>query len=445
VSTLPELYVYQVAAAGDLDADGLDDVIVHEPSTGAPFVIFGKRDTERVVLDDVQAGDGRGFMLGPNWLSIDVVSAGDANGDGFDDLAVLDHLGSSLAGEFNSGTAYVSFGMGSASEPIDVDAIAQDGSRGFIVYGADESDGAWYWPVASAGDTDGDGLDDLLIGAAEAHLGLDPRTEGPCLIASCKTGMAYLVFGRRSPIASRPASLLDFEQGATGGLAIQGVKAADWTGTSVAGAADINGDGLDDMVVGAPGDFYSDDPRRPLPDVGRVFALFGRERNGLEQVAGPRAVLIGGSSDDVLSYDGVAKRGRINGGHGRDTLRIAGATTVLLDTVQEGALMLGESGEQQRTTYVLRATSVEVIDLTSAGATDLRLDDAAVRRIPQSRRGLPFGLAKTLTVLGGAEDRLLMDLSGYELAGENEGRQVYRRSDAFYGLEVSPELPVSAP
>lgn len=108
--------------------------------------------------------------------------------------------------------------------------------------------------TAPAGDVNGDGIDDMIIGAPDAdHLSRD------------LSGAAYVVFGSATPTAT-------IDLGALGarGFVIGGSAAGDRAGTSVAAAGDLNSDGFDDVVVGAPdADFNLRDQS------GSVYAVFG--------------------------------------------------------------------------------------------------------------------------------------------------------------------------
>lgn len=92
------------------------------------------------------------------------------------------------------------------------------------------------WQTATAGDVNGDGLDDIIIGSPRDDTNAD------------NAGAAYVLFGNSSGIFS---SLSDVVAG-TGGFVMYGVNADDQVGQAVGGGADINGDGLDDVVIGAP-------------------------------------------------------------------------------------------------------------------------------------------------------------------------------------------------
>lgn len=230
---------YAVSGAGDVNGDGLDDLLIgaHWADTtgnnsGAAFVVFGSPDSTvvdlhapgdaAVILSGAASGDQAGFA---------VAGEGDCNGDGLDDIIIgapyADPHGTS------SGQSYVVFGH--AQFPfIDFGGFA---SHGFSLSGSSSSSYSGY-AVSMAGDTNGDGLADLLIGAYKA----DPN--------GTDSGQAFLVFGSSTPGTSDLATLNSDPPGMAG-VTINGAHAGDYAGYSVSGAGDVNGDGVDDLIIGA--------------------------------------------------------------------------------------------------------------------------------------------------------------------------------------------------
>jgi hypothetical protein len=136
-----------------------------------------------------------------------------------------------------------------------------DGSEGFVMEGIQSTDEAGY-AVSRAGDVNGDGIDDLIVGARRADYGNDDRV-----------GQSYVLFGRHSPFAavfSLTALLPAFGGDGSEGFVLNGRDHTD-SGSAVAGAGDVNGDGISDVIVGAP---IASTPRHS--SAGQTYVVFGR-------------------------------------------------------------------------------------------------------------------------------------------------------------------------
>ena len=131
------------------------------------------------------------------------------------------------------------------------------GTTGFRIDGVSSGDSSGR-SVSGAGDVNGDGFDDLLIGA----YGSDVTASG--------AGVTYLVFGKASGFGTSLAlSSLD----GTSGLRFDGISQNDNSGKSVSGAGDVNGDGFDDLIIGAAlGDAQADKAGESYVVFGGVFA-----------------------------------------------------------------------------------------------------------------------------------------------------------------------------
>lgn len=241
-----------LSGAGDVNGDGFDDIIVGASEQlsgtvayGAAFLFFGATtgltDTARQTLTGTLANTRFGFA---------VSAAGDVNGDGFADVVVgaphFTRPATDEAAEMeDAGAVFLFFGSAgglNAGEPWM-----------FVGNEADLSLGA----AVSAGDVNGDGYSDIIIGTAPAD---------PILQAS----LALAFFGG----PTGPGDTPDWQK--------IGEQTGSGFGRSVAGAGDVNGDGFDDVLVGAYR--YTNDQR----EEGAAFIFFGSE-SGPGQLAGWRA------------------------------------------------------------------------------------------------------------------------------------------------------------
>lgn len=282
---------WSVSGAGDVNNDGIDDVIVGaayaDPSasadSGIAYVVFGRNMTGitsafgDVDLTDFVSDNSKGFrILGPNQnaqCGYSVSRAGDVNKDGISDViigcAFADPPGLDVGSA--GGITYVIYGrdvIGGATPFSDIQLTNGAGAmfnfEGFRIIGAISNDNSGY-AVSSAGDINGDGVDDIVVGAAYA----DP----PNFNVNSNAGITYVIFGRNVPAGDTPFGDVELSTIATGstlGFRILGAGITDSSGYSVAPLGDINADGFDDIVLGAP--FVNDGT---TSDAGATYIIYG--------------------------------------------------------------------------------------------------------------------------------------------------------------------------
>ena len=274
-----------VASAGDVNNDGLKDIILGapltrnlnngDPSIGGAHVIFAQQNYQWPAVFNVETLSGRnGFALQPSLLSSAsnqvgrvVASLGDFNGDGIDDflLACRDDR----ANEANKFTvAYIVFGR-VESWPANIDLAALDGNNGVTIY-ATEGYTQTLYTANAAGDVNGDGFGDLLLASPTASPG-----------GRAEAGQIHVIFGskKRWPASFTMIKSSNDVYGVGGYEAIfdidfgiiNGVTAYDQCGTVLSGAGDVDGDGIDDMLVASTRAVVSDQAK------GKVYLVYGQK------------------------------------------------------------------------------------------------------------------------------------------------------------------------
>lgn len=249
-----ESFGRRVTRAGDVNGDGVDDAIVGwsagtwggRRSTSA-YVVFGRPETdidfERLAVEELDGEHGFRLDGGDDDIT-SFHAANDVNGDGLDDIVVgaaFSGTSPPLSPQSKNGITYVVFGREDAF-PAQVNLHELNGQDGFAIYGdsvrVGEEEHAVYgartgFSVSGAGDFNGDGLDDILIGTNAWY----------------NASAAYVVFGSKTPFPARQ-QLKDLD--GRNGLRIFHGDGFN-TAQSVAAAGDFNGDGMDDIIVGSYG------------------------------------------------------------------------------------------------------------------------------------------------------------------------------------------------
>jgi Ca2+-binding RTX toxin-like protein len=368
-NTADDLYVISVSGAGDVNGDGIDDLVIGAPyaktdggKTGAAYVIFGNASGFSASVSLSSLNGKNGFQIsGENgWDRVgwSVSAAGDVNGDGIGDI-IIGAWGASLGGK-EAGGAYVVFGKaGGFGGNLNLSAL--NGKNGFQINGESPGDRAG-WSVSAAGDINGDGYGDLIVG-------------GPQDVGVDGAGAAWVLFGKAEDFDS---SIDLSELDGNNGFRIGGEDEFDAAGTSVSAAGDINGDGFDDLIVGADlaGTAYIIYGKQTAPTSG-ADTLTGASGNetitglggddllsgmtGNDSLAGNADDdrLEGGSGKDLL--DGGSGADRLTGGKGDDTYVTDGADKII-EKSNEGTDTVRSSAS------VTLGANVEHLVLTGSGA-----------------------------------------------------------------------------
>jgi len=252
--------ISHVSTAGDINNDGLDDIIVG--SLGGTHIVFGSRDAFPRIVDSSSLDGSNGFSIATP--ATNVSDAGDVNGDGIDDI-IIGNANASINGLTGVGIVYVVYGKASLfARELSPDAIR--GTTGFAIIGAQQQDRIGH-SVGAAGDFNHDGIDDFMIGAPN-------KTQGE----KAEVGEAYVIYGQPS---GHPSTFSVSDLSAETGLVIVGVDRQNAAGASVSEVGDINHDGIDDLAIGAPGKgpFGS-----PSDYPGDVYLLFGGKFQGVDRI-----------------------------------------------------------------------------------------------------------------------------------------------------------------
>jgi hypothetical protein len=211
-------------SAGDVNGDGIDDLIIGAvrndtagTDRGAAYVMFGPitaGGTATAAADAILTGAANG-----EWAGRSVAGIGDVDSDGFDDLAIASYS----AGGSGTGAVYMVAGpvTGTTSLSTADTTITADAS------------GDLFSEVAWVGDVNSDGIDDLMVGAQ--------LWDG----AGAESGGAFLFFG---PVSTSGAA------SSAADVVISGDGADHNAGSSLGGAGDVNGDGVNDVLVAAKND-----------------------------------------------------------------------------------------------------------------------------------------------------------------------------------------------
>ncbi|MBF0421028.1 MAG: FG-GAP repeat protein, partial [Magnetococcales bacterium] len=310
-----DLSGFSVSSAGDVNGDGFADMIIGAiradtgtTDAGASYVIFGKASGFAPILALSTLNGTNGFRMNGeapyDRSGFSVSSAGDVNGDGFADVII--GAGEANPAGNNSGASYIVFGKSSGfSSQIALSTL--NGTDGFRLDGGSPDDYSGS-SVSSAGDVNGDGFADLIVGAYKADSGGN------------LSGASYVIFGKASGFSSQ----IDLSSlNGTNGFRLDGASENDNSGFSVSSAGDFNGDGLSDLLVSAR---FADVGSNLT--AGAVYVIYGKATGfsshvNLSTLDGNTGIRLDGTMVGDWSNWSVSSAGDING-DGYDDI-IAGA------------------------------------------------------------------------------------------------------------------------
>ncbi|WP_353717495.1 FG-GAP-like repeat-containing protein [Dyadobacter sp. 676] len=305
-----------VAHAGDLNDDGFSEIIIGamnysngQSEEGALYVFPGSLTGPNPAGLRIIESDQEDARLG-NAVS----SVGDLNGDGSDDIVA----GAYSVGDYDAGAIFIGYAKASSLDSLTIDCIK-----------ATEEQAHFGWDVSGAGDVNGDGFNDLIVGAHAYDNG---------------DGAAHIYYG--SPDGITPGNVTHLYTHETGMAAAMG--------ESVAGAGDLNGDGYGDVVVGEP--WFIDENTSIL--TGLLLIYYGSP-TGIN----PSPQRIKGNGNDIYDFFGwsVAAAGDVNADGFSDI--IAGSPNFSSDQTDADAAFIYYGNNSRGTRNAIRLYNSDLITL----------------------------------------------------------------------------------
>ncbi len=252
----------QLYTAGDVNGDGYDDMLISgwkcgANYTGKAYLILGRPDVDYWGTEFPVEQSDASFLGENEWdlTSYYTSTAGDVNGDGYDDFLITSTHNDQAAE--NAGKVYLILGRSAADWGPDFDLGSADAS--FLGHAEEDRLGR---STTSVGDVNGDGYDDFLVGSISSDDG------------GVNAGQSYLFLGRATPgdpnyDPNRPWWGPDFPVAGADASFI-GEEEGDESGRRVSKAGDVNADGYSDLLIGAA---LND---QGGPDAGKAYLILGR-------------------------------------------------------------------------------------------------------------------------------------------------------------------------
>ncbi len=282
---LAQSHAGYASLGGDVNGDGLDDMLIGAPGAmagaGQTYLIYGRRDPDNSVNLSLEADVTFNGEVSQDRSGKSVAIVGDVNGDGYDDV-LIGAFSADYLTRIDAGKSYLFYGGPALSGTLSLAAAD------VMLYGAAPSDQSGQ-VVRAAGDVNRDGFDDFLIGAPEA----DPSGRN-------QAGESYLIYGGLSLPAVIALDSAD--------VIFSGKNAGDRSGHSLAGAGDVNGDGYDDLIIGA----YLADPGS-VASAGESYLVYGGSALSTRpSLTDADVTFTGNASNDQSGY-AVSSAGDVNG------------------------------------------------------------------------------------------------------------------------------------